>query len=182
MLDNDVVNKVYSESDCLVEASQIDQVLDDLARQVTNELQDKNPIILVVMTGGVIPAGHLLTRLDFPLQQDYVHATRYQGETSGAELNWLHKPAIDLHERTILVIDDIFDEGITLHEIVKYCQDKGATEVKSLAFVNKVHDRKISYKPDYIGINVEDRYLFGFGMDYKTYLRNLYAIHAVKGL
>lgn len=134
------------------------------------------------MTGGVIPTGHLMTRLTFPLQIDYIHATRYRGGTSGGELHWIKEPSISLENRNILIVDDIYDEGVTLFEITKYCKEKGASEVYSAVLVNKIHDRKAGYTPNYIGIDIEDRYLFGFGMDYKNYLRNVNAIHAVKGM
>ena len=87
-----------------------------------------------------------------------------------------------MKDRNILVVDDIFDEGITLLEIDKYCKGKGATKVYSAVLVNKIHDRKVDYAPDFIGLELEDRYLFGFGMDYKNYLRNINGIHAVKGM
>ena len=176
------IKKIEAESDCLCNSEQLNKALDVLANQITNDLEEKNPIILCVMTGGVVPTGHLVTRLSFPLQLDYIHATRYRGETSGGELHWIQEPSISLQDRNVLIIDDIFDEGITLLEIAKYCKDKGASKVHSVVLVNKLHNRKIDFKPDYIGLDIEDRYLFGFGMDYKNYLRNLNSIHAVKGI
>ena len=181
MKPEDITN-VYNESDCLFNASQVENVLNQLATQITHDLEDKNPLVLCVMTGGIIPTGHLLTRLNFPLQLDYIHATRYRGETQGGELHWLHEPVISLAGRNILIVDDIFDEGLTLKAIADYCMDKGANHVYSAVMVDKIHNRKADFKVDYIGIEIEDRYLFGFGMDYKNYLRNLGSIHAVKGM
>ena len=181
-MDVNTIKTVESESDCLCDSEKLNHVLNTLADQITTDLKDKNLLILCVLTGGIIPTGHLVTRLSFPLQLDYIHATRYQGETSGGELNWIQEPSISLNKRNVLIIDDIFDEGITLSEIEKYCKDKGAAEVHSVVLVNKIHNRKANYKPDYIGLEIEDRYLFGFGMDYKNYLRNVNAIHAVKGM
>ncbi len=176
------IKKVEDESDCLCNSEQLNQVLDTLANKISDDLKDKNPLLLCVMTGGLIPTGHLVTRLTFPLQLDYIHATRYRGETSGGELHWIQEPSISLQDRNILIIDDIFDEGITLLEIEKYCKEKGAAKVYSAVLVNKLHNRKTDFKPDYIGLDIEDRYLFGFGMDYKNYLRNVNSIHAVKGM
>ncbi|MCK4865226.1 MAG: hypoxanthine-guanine phosphoribosyltransferase [Gammaproteobacteria bacterium] len=176
------MKKVEDESDCLCNSEQLNQVLDTLANKISDDLKDKNPLLLCVMTGGLIPTGHLVTRLTFPLQLDYIHATRYRGETSGGELHWIQEPSISLQDRNILIIDDIFDEGITLLEIEKYCKEKGAAKVYSAVLVNKLHNRKTDFKPDYIGLDIEDRYLFGFGMDYKNYLRNVNSIHAVKGM
>ena len=176
------IKQVENESDCLCDSERLNSALTKLANEITADLEDKNPLVLCVMTGGIIPTGHLLTRLSFPLQLDYIHATRYQGETSGGELNWIQEPSIPLQDRNILLIDDIFDEGITLKEIVKYCNEKNAKSVHTAVLVNKIHNRKVNFKVDYIGLDIEDRYLFGFGMDYKNYLRNVNAIHAVKGM
>ncbi|GMR16796.1 MAG: hypoxanthine-guanine phosphoribosyltransferase [Gammaproteobacteria bacterium] len=181
-MDVNNIKIVESESDCLCDSEKLNHVLNTLADQITTDLKDKNLLILCVLTGGIIPTGHLVTRLSFPLQLDYIHATRYQGGTNGGKLNWIQEPSISLNKRNVLIIDDIFDEGITLSEIEKYCKEKGATEVHSVVLVNKIHNRKANYKPDYIGLEIEDRYLFGFGMDYKNYLRNVNAIHAVKGM
>jgi len=181
-LDIDNIKKVESESDCLCTSDELIGILDKMAGEITADLQDKNPMVLCVVNGGIIPTGHLLTRLTFPLQLDYVHATRYQGKIAGGKLEWLHEPSVSLSGRHVLLIDDIFDEGITLLEIEKFCLKKGAESVSSAVIVNKIHNRKVDYKVDYIGINIEDRYLFGFGMDYKNYLRNINAIHAVKDL
>ena len=176
------IKSIEAESDCLCDSKKLNSVLDELAKKITVDLKEKNPLVLCVMTGGIIPTGHLMTRLNFPLQIDYIHATRYQGETSGGELHWIQEPKTCLTNRNILIVDDIYDEGITLLEIAKYCKDKGAANIYSAVLVNKVHDRKADYTPTYIGLNIEDRYLFGFGMDYKNYLRNVNAIHAVKGM
>lgn len=181
-MDIEDINKVHKESDCLYSENKINTALDNLADEITVDLKDKNPLVLCVMTGGIIPTGHLLTRLNFPLQLDYIHATRYQGETSGGKLNWLHKPSASMKGRNILIIDDIFDEGITLKEIAKYCKNNGADNVYTAVLVDKIHDRKSDFKVNYIGLEIEDRYLYGFGMDYKNYLRNINAIHAVKGM
>ncbi len=176
------IKKIEKESDCICDSEKLNKVLDTLAKQITEDLSDKTPLILCVMTGGLIPTGHLLTRLSFPLELDYIHATRYRGETSGGELHWIQEPSISLQGRNILIVDDIFDEGITLVEISKYCKEKGAANVHTAVLVNKIHNRKADFKLDYVGLEIEDRYLFGFGMDYKNYLRNVNAIHAVKGM
>ena len=181
-MNTEEIKKIELESDCLCDAVKLNSVLDLLAEKISSDLKDKDPLILCVMTGGIIPVGHLATRLTFPLQLDYIHATRYRGETHGGELHWLQEPSLSLQDRNILIVDDIFDEGITLLEIDKYCKEKGAASVYSAVLVNKIHDRKVNFKPDYIGLDIEDRYLFGFGMDYKNYLRNINAIHAVKGM
>ena len=165
--------ELHATADQIYSYEEVERTLDRLAIEITGKLSGDNPIVLSVLNGALIPTGHLLTRLGFPLRQDYVHATRYRGATSGAELEWIGRPRTSLKDETVLVIDDILDEGITLEAIVNACRDAGAKVVYSAVFVEKTHNRNSGFKADFVGLTVEDRYVFGFGMDYKGYLRNL---------
>lgn len=167
--------------DCLVNEQQIDAALDKMAQQITADLGDKLPLVLCVMNGGLIPTGALIERLAFPLELDYIHATRYGMATEGASLNWISYPQTELKDRHILVVDDIFDQGHTLQAIIKWLEQQGTKSVYTATVINKLHDRKTDMTPDYIGTDVEDRFLFGYGMDYQGYFRNLKGIYAVKG-
>ncbi len=167
-------------ADELYSQQEVEQALDRLAVEITGRLSGEDPILLCVLNGALIPTGHLLTRLNFPLRQDYVHATRYRGSTAGAGLEWIGQPSTSLQDQTVLVIDDILDEGVTLSAIVDACHQAGAKAVYSAVLVEKLHDRGVGYKADFIGLTVEDRYVFGYGMDYKGYLRNVPAIMAVR--
>ncbi len=172
---------VYRQADCLCSAEAVEAAVDRMAAEITAALREKNPLVLCVMTGAVVVTGQLLTRLDFPLQLDYIHATRYGEETRGGLVRWLSLPQSSLKGRTVLVVDDILDEGHTLAAILDYCWEQGAAEVHLAALVEKRHERKApGLKADFVGLEVEDRYVFGFGMDYKGYLRNLPAIYGVK--
>jgi hypoxanthine phosphoribosyltransferase len=184
MPDLDHIKKIRSEAECLLTESQIAAALDDMARRMTEDLGDRNPILCCVMNGGIYLTGQLLPRLQFPLEVDYIHATRYRESTSGDELEWRARPQKDFRGRVLVVIDDILDEGITLAAILKYFRAEGAAEVRSAVLVDKLHQRKFaqSEPADYCGLNVPDRYVFGCGMDYKGYWRNLPAIYAVRGL
>ena len=157
--------------------------IEQMAEDITSELKSSNPLILSVMTGGMIPAGLLLSRLHFPLQMDYIHATRYRGETEGNELVWLKKPEFDVKDRTVLVIDDILDKGQTLRAIIDELNAMQAAKVLTAVLVEKDTEREADIaSANFTGLTVPDRYVFGCGMDYKTWLRNSLAIYAVKDL
>ena len=167
-------------AECLHDTAAVNRTLDRLAAEISAVMADSLPVILCVMNGGIIMTGHLLTRLTFPLEIDYLQATRYRGETSGAEVEWLCKPRIPLQGRTVLVLDDILDEGNTLAAILEYCRQAGAARVFSAVLVTKLHERLVKgITADFVGLEVEDLYVFGFGMDYKGYLRNLNGIYAL---
>jgi hypoxanthine phosphoribosyltransferase len=170
---------VLDSADLIHSAEMVEKALDRLAQEITQILGNSDPVVLCVMNGALVPSGHLLTRLAFPLRQDYIHATRYRGNTTGSTLEWIREPQISLQDQTVLVLDDILDEGITLAEIVKSCGDMGAKKVYSAVLVEKHHDRGNGFQADFVGLKVDDRYVFGLGMDYKGYLRNSLAIYAV---
>ncbi|KPK37970.1 MAG: hypoxanthine-guanine phosphoribosyltransferase [Gammaproteobacteria bacterium SG8_47] len=169
---------VLARAECVCPQAEVEAALVRMAAEITERLADKDPLVLCVMNGALIPAGQLLTRVRLPLQTDYIHATRYRGETSGGRLHWLAEPSFPLAGRVVLIVDDILDEGHTLTALREYCLSKGAREVYSAVFVRKCHDRCVDVKADFVGVEVEDRYVFGFGMDYKDYWRNLPAIYA----
>ncbi len=174
--------RVLAEAELLYTAREVDRAVDRLAAEITRDLADRNPLILSVLTGGIVLTGHLVTRLEFPLQLDYLHATRYRGATHGGELAWIAHPRFPLASRHLLIVDDILDEGLTLQAVVAHCREAGAASVSTAVLVRKRHDRRPpGVDADYVGLEVEDRYVFGFGMDYHDYHRNLHGIYAVRG-
>ncbi len=182
MMHPDEARRVLQEADCLYTQAEVEQQLDRMAAEITVRHQHSNPIFLCVMTGAVVPAGHLLTRLNFPLELDYIHATRYAGATTGGDVAWETEATISFEDRDIIVFDDILDEGVTLAAIVDYCRQQGARNVFTAVLIEKSHDRKQGIRADYVGLEIVDRYVFGYGMDYHGYLRNVPGIYAVKGL
>ncbi len=181
VLNNKTIQTILDKADCIHDLKTIETALDQMATQITKKLKNENPLVICVMIGALIPGGHLLTRLNFPLEVDYIHATRYRNEFRGGDLHWLVEPRQSLENRTILLVDDIMDGGLTLAAIIDYCKQAGAKAVYSAVVINKIRQREpgVNFEPDFIGLDTEDRFLFGFGLDYKGYLRNAPGIYAV---
>ncbi len=158
---------------------QVEDALDQMALSITHDTSTEDPILLSVMNGGMIPLGILLPRLAFPLRVDYLHATRYRERTFGTDLQWKKYNELSLAGETVIVVDDILDQGYTLEAIVNHCREAGAEQVLSAVLVEKDHQRGASFKADYVGLQVPDLYLFGYGMDYKGYWRNAAGIYAI---
>ncbi len=178
----DEIKTVLDSADRLFAQQDVEQALDRMAGEITQRMGDSDPLLVCVMTGGLVAASELFTRLEFPVQLDYLHATRYQGTRGTSELSWITPPSQSFKGRTLLVVDDILDEGLTLAAILDYCRAQGAAEVYSAVLVEKLHQRKAGdLKADFVGLQVEDRYVFGYGMDYHGYLRNVRGIYAVAG-
>lgn len=167
--------------------TEISRALDALAIKLNKQLENETPLVLCVMQGGLIFAGHLIPKLDCMLEIDYIHATRYDNQTSGSQLQWKAYPAASLKNRTVLILDDILDEGNTLQSIIQYCESQGASSIISAVLLKKIHDRCVTDDcieaalTDNIALTVKDEYVFGFGMDYNGQYRQLDSIYALKG-
>ncbi|AOE50119.1 hypoxanthine-guanine phosphoribosyltransferase [Kangiella sediminilitoris] len=179
---------ILEKSEVLIGEHTIDNAIQKIAEQLNQcyqQSQFKGEVIstFCIMNGGLYFSGQLLRYLNFPVKLSFLHASRYGDNTHGQKLTWTVKPkASDIEQQHILLLDDIFDEGLTLEAIAKECQQLGAKSVCSTVLVNKQHDRKpkSGFKPTFSGLEVEDRYIFGCGMDYKGLWRNLPSIYALK--
>lgn len=171
---------ILNSSDILFTAAEVDAAVDRMAKEITEQLGDTYPLVLSVMGGAVVFTGQLLPRLLFPLDFDYVHVSRYGDKTSGGELVWKTAPKEDVRDRVVLVLDDILDEGHTMAAIHEKVMEMGAKACYSGVFANKLISKAKPLKADFVGIDVPDRYVFGYGMDVRGAWRNLPAIHALK--
>ncbi|MBB5877920.1 MULTISPECIES: hypoxanthine-guanine phosphoribosyltransferase [unclassified Xanthomonas] len=178
------IAQALAQADLLVDRTRIDQAIAHMADAIAADYRGEIPVYLTIMHGALPFAGQLALELGSrgqDLQLDYLHATRYRGETVGGELVWKHRPATALYGRRVLLLDDILDEGLTLKAVREWCLEQGATDVRIAALTVKRHDRCVpGVSADYIGVEVPDRYVFGFGMDVNEALRNLPAIYAMK--
>jgi hypoxanthine phosphoribosyltransferase len=174
---------VLREADRLHSAEQVAAAYDRMAAEIGAKLKGSNPLVLCVMIGGMVPTVEILRRMDFPHEVDYLHATRYRGETSGSNIVWKVSPSAKLEGRTVLVIDDILDEGHTLVAIQNAIRAQNVKALYTAVLAEKLHNRRHpEARADFIGLAVPDRYVFGGGMDYKNHLRFAPGIYAVKGL
>ena len=162
----------------LFDATQVAQAYDSMAERLNAELPDREILLLPVMTGGMFPACELARRIQRPLRIDYVHATRYRGGTSGSDLEWRHWPDLRPGAHSVLLIDDIFDEGHTLAAV----RDRlpADYQVTTAALALKRHERGLDRAwLEHCGLVVPDLYVFGCGMDYRENFRELRDIWAL---
>jgi hypoxanthine phosphoribosyltransferase len=172
--------QLLQNSEVIASGEEVQLALDRVAGEITAELKDSYPLVLAVMGGGVVFTGQLLPKLSFPLEFDYLHVTRYRGKTAGGVIEWKVLPGKSVVGRTVLVLDDILDEGETLAAIVDKLLDLGSGQVWTAVMTDKAHGRAKPISADFVGLPVPDRYVFGFGMDVYGLWRNLPAIYALK--
>lgn len=177
-MDQEKARSLLADADLIHGEAVIQEALVKMASEITERLQDKHPLVLCVMNGGVIFCGQLLPKLLFPLDFDYLHATRYGPETQGGKISWRAAPWKSVKGRTVLVVDDILDEGVTLAAVCDSLRHLGAAEVLTAVFTDKLNGKQKPLVADFVGLPVPDRFVFGFGMDAGGAWRNLPAIYA----
>ncbi|MBD8524822.1 hypoxanthine-guanine phosphoribosyltransferase [Pseudomarimonas arenosa] len=168
-------------SDLVHDRATVESAIVRMAGEISRDYQGRRPTVLTIMNGGLWFAARLSLELEFDAEFDYLHATRYRGNTQGSGLVWLREPSIDLRDKDVLLLDDILDEGPTLLEVRHWCQSRDVRSVKLAVMCWKRHGRAVEgLEPDYYGLEVPDRYVFGYGMDYYEQGRNLPAVYALR--
>jgi hypoxanthine phosphoribosyltransferase len=177
------LEQAVAQADLLVDRPTIDKAIAGIADAIARDYKGEVPVFLSIMNGALPFAGQLALELGArgqDAQFDYMQASRYHGE-SGGELVWKHRPVSALFGRRVILVDDILDEGFTLQGVREWCLEQGATDVRIAVLTVKRHDRCLpGVKADYAGVELPDRFVFGFGMDVSESLRSLPAIYAMK--
>lgn len=149
------------------------------ARELRPLLRDDFPVALILMQGAIYYAAWLTLALEIPLELDYVHVSRYADRRHARELVWQRLPSADLDGRSVLVLDDIFDEGATLAAVREACLRAGARKLCTAVMTRKRHARARAAPPDSVALEVPDRFIVGCGLDDAGRWRNLRALYAV---
>lgn len=180
MLSNQEVRTTLQQAELIVSAGEVQAALARVAREINAALSDAHPLVLSVMGGAVVFTGQLLPLLDFPLDFDYIHVSRYGNGTQGGELNWKVEPRENVRGKVVLVVDDVLDEGATLAAVKQRVMELGAAGFYCAVFAEKMNGRDKPIRADFVGVELPDRFVFGFGMDIHGAWRNLPAIYAAK--
>jgi hypoxanthine phosphoribosyltransferase len=175
----DTIQELISKSSVIYSEIEIKIVIQNIADQVNQTIKTDDLYVLCVMNGALIFAGQLLPRLEKNIQYSYVHATRYASSLTGGPIHWLVKPPIDIEGKTVLILDDILDEGITLREIAATCLAMKAKAIFTAVLFDKEIAKEKSYLPNFIGLKVPNRFVFGYGLDCKGLGRNLPHLYAL---
>lgn len=168
------------DSDLIASAAEVQAAIERIAADIQRRLAQAYPLVLAVMGGAVVFAGQILPKLRFPLDFDYIHASRYGAETRGAGVQWRVSPPQEVRGRSVLVLDDILDGGDTMAAIRDRLLELGAKDFQCAVLVEKVLQRTKPIGADFVGLKIQDRFVFGCGMDAKGFWRNLPEIRAMR--
>lgn len=171
--------EILQQSEEVVPAASVNEAVVRMAGEIKAQIGDSFPLLLSVMGGAAVFTGMLLPKLDFPLEFDYIHLTRYRTGLQGGDMQWRVAPAESVKNRVVLVLDDILDEGETMAAIRDRILALGASRFLCAVLCEKKVQKDKPLRPDFLGVEVPDRYVFGCGMDVKGYWRNLPAIRSV---
>ena len=181
MLSRQDAQNALINSEIIFSEQQVQAAVLRMAREINAAMAEVHPLVLSVMGGAVVFTGQLLPLLNFPLDFDYVHVSRYGNSQQGGEMKWKVAPQENVRGRVVLVVDDILDEGETLHAVKQRVMALGAAGFYSAIFADKLNGKSKPIQADFVGLQVPDRFVFGYGMDIHGSWRNLPAIYATKG-
>lgn len=182
MMPADQAWKLLETADLICSEDEVAGAIRRLAADITSKLGNRYPLVLSVMGGAVYFTGQLLSHLRFPLDLDYIHATRYGDATRGGEITWRVEPRENVKGRTVLILDDILDGGHTLAAIRDRVMERGAASFHCAVLTVKDTGIPKPISAEFVGLNLPNRYVFGCGMDCSGAWRNLPAIYAVRNM
>ena len=156
----------------LISSSKINERLSQVSRVLDEKYYGEELVILMIMKGAVCLAADLIRSLNLKLSIDYIRCSSYEGQSRG-DLTIIGEEYLDLEGKNVLVVDDIFDSGVTMSAVVKKLGDKKPKKMESLVLLNKLVPKMTDYRPDYTLFDVEDLFVIGYGLDYNENYREL---------
>jgi hypoxanthine phosphoribosyltransferase len=172
--------QILQSAELIHSAAAVDAAIARVAAEIGAKLAHQYPLVLSVMGGAVVFAGRLLPLLNFPLDFDYIHASRYGAATSGGRIEWRVGPKGEVADRVVLVLDDILDMGDTMLAIRERILGLGARAFYCAVLTDKNKAAAKPMRADFVGLPLPDRFVFGCGMDVHGLWRNLPAIYALR--
>jgi len=179
-LNAEIAQQALASARVVCDRNEVTAAIDRVSVRISARLRHADPVVLCVLQGGFMYHAALCARFAFPMQAGYLHVGRYGDHTSGGALEWHSRPSLPLAGRSVLVVDDILDQGATLAAVLDGVREQGAEEVLSTVLVDKqLNDPPPRPNVDFVALTCPDEYLFGYGMDVSGYWRNLPEIYAL---
>lgn len=152
-----------------------------MAQQISEVYRDRSPTIVGVLTGSIVLLADIIRLLDLPMRVGVVHARSYRGgSTVRGPLRINADLMPDISGRDVLLVDDIFDTGHTLVELIRLMHQLGPTSIRSAVLLRKHGRQEVDLQPDFIGFEIPNEFVVGYGLDYQDAYRNLPYVAALE--
>jgi hypoxanthine phosphoribosyltransferase len=157
----------------LLNETEIGDGIRRLAHQLNSDYRDKPITIVAVMTGSLVMLADLIRRLEMPIRISLIQASSYRGGMTSGDLQIQDHMMLDIGDRDVLLIDDIFDTGKTLVQVTQRLALMKPSSIKTAVFLNKQGTSTVAAVPDYTVFNIPNEFVVGYGLDYEDLYRNL---------
>ncbi len=168
------------EFEIFISSRKIQKTIDKMADVMKRELKDKNPLFLVVLNGAFIFAADLIRRMDFDCEVSFVKLSSYVGTQTTSTVRELIGLDEVLTGRTVVIVEDIIDTGITMANTIPKLKKLQAADVKLAALLFKPDAFQMDYKIDYVGMEIPNDFIVGYGLDYDGLARNYAEIYKIR--
>ena len=157
----------------LLNEQQIGKGIDRLASQLKKNYEDHPITIVGIMTGSLVMLADLIRRLEMPVRISLIQASSYRGGTQSGDLVIQDQMMLDIKDREVLLIDDIFDTGKTLVQVTQRLEALKPKSIRTAVFLNKLGQSVVSAVPDFVVFEIPNEFVVGYGLDYEDLYRNL---------
>ncbi len=166
----------------LISREQIQERIREIGANITRDYAGRRPELICVLKGAMVFMSDLIRAIDLNLTIDFIAVSSYgKGANSTGEVKIVKDLDEPLEGRDIILVEDILDTGLTLNYLVKNFRSRGATSIKIVTLLNKPERRKVEVKAEYVGFEIPDKFVVGYGLDFAERYRNLPYIGVVKG-
>ena len=161
-------------STTLFSRAQIDERIAEMGRKISDDLRGTEVIALCVLKGAVFFCTDLVRSMDIDVALDFIQVSSYGNQKySSGVVTILKEPQLDMHGRSVLIVEDIIDSGLSMREVHRYIEGRGAAMVKTATFLDKPAARKVDFAADYVGFSIEPQFVIGYGLDFAEKYRNI---------
>ena len=158
----------------LISKAQIDERVAAMGREITADFAGTELIVCCVLKGAMFFCSDLMRQIQCDAALDFIQVSSYGNEKySSGVVTILKEPQLDMHGKAVLIVEDIIDSGLSMREVFRYIESRGASKVKTATFLDKAASRKVEFKADYVGFTIDPHFVIGYGLDYAERYRNL---------
>jgi hypoxanthine phosphoribosyltransferase len=158
----------------LFSKQQIDARIAEMGQQITADLNGHELIALCVLKGAVFFCTDLVRQMSMDVALDFIQVSSYGNQKySSGVVTILKEPQLDMHGKAVLIVEDIIDSGLSMREVHRYIEGRGASVVKTATFLDKPKSRKVEFNADYVGFTIEPQFVIGYGLDFAEKYRNI---------